>query len=294
MEVKFIEDEDKHNFKIRAPVVTIMGHVDHGKTTLLDAFREGRNSLAEQEYGLITQTIGAFTINTALGHQITFIDTPGHEAFQNLRSRGAKVTDLIVLVISAVESVQRQTIEVIEMVNQLRIPLIVAINKIDSEKADVEKVLFDLESHGIVSEELGGNQITVPISAKERVNIKLLEQKIFELAEKKINLFEDHKMNAQCITIESNIDEKTNQLTATVLVKKGVLKTNDTFVCGHHEGKVRFMKDDFGRNIQQAFPGQAVHLAGFKHFPEVGNPLYVVKDHHEANIIVNTLQKREE
>lgn len=136
--------------------------------------------------------------------------------------------------------------------------------------------------------------MTVPISAREKVNINLLENKIIDLAEKKLHLIEDHQMNAQCITIESNVEEKSNLITATVLIKRGVLKVNDIFVCGTHEGKVRFMRDDSGRNIMQAFPGEAVHIGGFKHFPEVGNPLYVVENHKEANIIVQTLTKRAE
>jgi len=149
--------------------------------------------------------------------------------------------------------------------------------------------MLDLESQGIIAEDLGGDTCCVPISAKEQVNITLLEDKIISLAEKKLSLMEDHTMRAQCITIESNVDDKTNQLTATVLIKKGIMKTNDTFVCGLNEGKVRFMKDDSGRNIQIAYPGQAVHIGGFKHFPEVGHPLYVVENHKEANIIVQTL-----
>lgn len=143
-----------------------------------------------------------------------------------MRARGAKVTDMIILVISAVESVQRQTIEVIELATQLRIPIIVAINKIDRAEADVDMVMLDLENQGIVTEDLGGHVVCVPISAKENVNIGLLEKKITALAEKKINLMEDHTMNAQCIVIESNIDEKGGQTTATVLIKKGVLKNN--------------------------------------------------------------------
>lgn len=193
---------------------------------------------------------------------------------------------MIILVISASESVMRQSLEVINLVKELRIPLIVAINKIDLENADVEKVVLDLEMHDIISEDLGGDVVTVPVSAKENVNIKLLEEKIIALANKKVQLWEDHSVNAQCIAIESNVEERGNILTATVLVKKGTLKVNDTFVCGKHEGKVRFMKDDYGRNIQAALPGQAVHIGGFKHFPEVGHPLYVVKDHREANNIV--------
>lgn len=264
-----------------------MGHVDHGKTTLLDQFRQSKGkTLAEQEFGLITQTIGAFTIRTRSKKEITFIDTPGHEAFQNLRARGAKVTDMIILVISAVESVQKQTIEVIELARQLHIPTIVAINKIDRAEADVESVFLDLENAGIVIEDLGGDVACVPISAKEHVNINTLEEKIVKLAEKKLNLMEDHKMPAQCIVIESNIDEKSGQTTASVLVKKGCLRVNDTFVCGTDDGKIRFMRDDSQRMVMEAYPGQAVHIGGFKSFPEVGNPLYVVRDSKETNIIV--------
>ena len=211
-----------------------------------------------------------------------------------MRARGAKVTDMIILVISAVESVQRQTIEVIELATQLRIPIIVAINKIDRAEADVDMVMLDLENQGIVTEDLGGHVVCVPISAKENVNIGLLEKKITALAEKKINLMEDHTMNAQCIVIESNIDEKGGQTTATVLIKKGVLKNNQTFVCGQHEGKLKQMKDDNSKIVKIAYPGQAVHVSGFKHFPEVGSPLYVVDDHKEANIIVDTLKRRKE
>lgn len=247
-EIEFAEMDKKYfekNYRQRAPVITIMGHVDHGKTTLLDQFRKSTGkSLAEQEFGLITQTIGAFTIKTQSKQEITFIDTPGHEAFQNLRARGAKVTDMIILVVSAVESVQRQTIEVIELARSLRIPTIVAINKIDRPEADVESVYLDLENQGIVIEELGGDVTCVPISAKENVNIQLLEDKIVQLSEKKLNLMEDHGMPAQCIVIESNIDEKSGQTTASVLVKKGRLRVNNMFVCGTSDGKIKFMKDD--------------------------------------------------
>ena len=210
-EVEFVEHDPKYyqkNYRKRAPVVTIMGHVDHGKTTLLDCFRmqsQEKKSLADGEFGLITQTIGAFTIKTNKGAEITFIDTPGHEAFTNLRERGAKVTDLIILVVSAIESVQKQTIEVIELAQSMHIPTISAINKLDRAEADVESVLLDLENASVITEELGGNVSCVPISAKEVVNINKLEDKIVDLADKKINLMEDHSKRAQCIVIESNV-----------------------------------------------------------------------------------------
>lgn len=283
----------------RAPIITIMGHVDHGKTTLLDAFRTDFNKCAE-EYGAITQSIGAFTIsapeftrtddsaeltNKAEG-EVTFIDTPGHEAFVNLRSRGAKVTDIIILVISAVESVQKQTIEVIELAQKMRVPFIIAINKIDRQEADVEAVFYDLQNQGVVPEQLGGNAICVPISAKERVNLNLLKQKINQLANERVNLIEDFTVQAQCIVIESNVNDKSGQITASLIVKRGTLRNDDIFVSGIHEGKVRFMINDRGQPIKEAYPGEAVYVGGFKHFPDVGNPLYVVRDSKEASFII--------
>ena len=166
-----------------------------------------------------------------------------------MRARGAKVTDIIVLVISAVESVQKQTIEVINLAQDLHIPIIVAINKIDRQEADVESVMFDLENAGIVTDQLGGNVICVPISALENVNINKLENKIVDLAEQRLNLMEDHSKNAQCIVIESDIEEKSGQTTASVLIMRGKLSLNDTFVCGVNEGRVKFMKDDIGRMV---------------------------------------------
>jgi len=150
-------------------------------------------------------------------------------------------------------------------------------------------VLIDLDNNGVVPEDLGGEVVCVPISATEKVNINLLEHKITSLSEKKLNLMEDYSMHAQSIIIESNIDEKSGQTTATVLIKKGVLKLNDTFVCGTHDGRIRFMKDDNGRMVKEAYPGQAVHVGGFKEFPEVGSPLYAVADQKEAGIIISTL-----
>lgn len=163
-----------------------------------------------------------------------------------MRARGAKVTDIIILVISAVESIQQQTVEVITLAKEMHIPLIVAINKIDRAEADVEATMFDLESMGLVPEQLGGDLICVPISAKEKVNLKLLKSKISKVASERVNLIEDFTTNAQCLVIESNMDEKSGQITATVIVKKGTLKNDQIFVSGHHEGKVRQMMNDLG------------------------------------------------
>lgn len=269
-----------------------MGHVDHGKTTLLDALRHSQK--VKEEYGDITQSIGAFTFVTDSNHEITFIDTPGHEAFQNLRLRGAKVTDMIILVVSAIESIQPQTIEVINLANSLRIPVIVAINKIDRDAADPDAVLLDLATNDMVPEELGGDIVCVPISAKQKTNLDILEQKIVEVADKHLNLNTDFACKAQCFVIESNFDEKSTQITATVLVLKGTLKQDDIFICGPSEGRVRYMKNDQGKNVKQAYPGQAVHLAGFRSFPEVGSPLYACATHDEAMFMSNRIKTRRE
>eukprot|EP00347_Sterkiella_histriomuscorum_P003228 403365101 len=290
-EVEIIKDDKaRAQFKERPPVITIMGHVDHGKTTLLDAFRHSQK--VKEEYGDITQAIGAFTFVTDSEHEITFIDTPGHEAFQNLRLRGAKTTDMIILVISAIESIQPQTIEVIQISQKLKIPVIVAINKIDRNSADPDAVMLDLATYDMIAEELGGDLVCVPISAKQKTNLDLLEQKIVEVAHSRVDLMEDFGCRAQCYIIESNFDEKSTQVTATVLVKKGTLNQDDIFVCGPHEGKVRFMRNDQGKNVKSAYPGQAVHLAGFKSFPEVGLPLYACKNHEEAQFMANRIQTR--
>ena len=163
-----------------------------------------------------------------------------------MRARGAKVTDMIILVISAVESVQKQTIEVIELARSMHIPTIVAINKIDRPEADVQSVMFDLASNNLVPEELGGDVICVPISAKEQVNLDLLKERIQQVAKERINLLEDYTVSAQCLVIESDVDEKSGQITATVIVKKGTLRVEDTFVSGMHEGRTRFMVNDLG------------------------------------------------
>jgi len=170
-----------------------MGHVDHGKTTLLDAFRHSK--ITEEEFGEITQSIGAFTIKTDYDHEVTFIDTPGHEAFHNMRQRGAKVTDLVILVVSAIEGVQQQTKECIELILEHKLPCIVAINKIDRPAADLDSVYIQLGAEGLVPEELGGDVVCVPISAKEKTNLDMLESEIVELS-KKLNLNEHYNIKA--------------------------------------------------------------------------------------------------
>ena len=204
------------------------------------------------------------------------------------------MTDVIVLVVSAVESVQPQTVEVIRLAKSMSIPVVVAINKIDRAGADIEQVKRDLLERGVVSEEQGGEVPCVPISAKEHWNIEVLEQRILDVASSKVNLVEDFSLPAQCTVIESNFDEKIGQITATLLVKKGTLRLNDMFVCGIYDGKVRYMLNDQRMHVKEAYPGQAVHIGGFKHLPDVGSPLYRVEDHAQGVMMVGELRRRRE
>ena len=176
------------------------------------------------------------------------------------------------------------------MANQLHIPLIVAINKIDRPEANIENVYVDLSHHGLVPEALGGDVICEPISAKENINLDKLKDRIISLARERINLLEDYTTRAQCIVIESNVCERSGQITATVIVKKGTLKVEDMFISGLHEGKVKLLLNDLGWAVQEAYPGEAVHVRGFKHFPEVGNPLYAVNSQAEAKFIVQRIK----
>lgn len=180
------------------------------------------------------------------------------------------------------------------MIRDYKIPVVVAINKIDREAANLDNVMQDLAAHGIVPEQLGGDVACVGISAKLKKNIDLLEQKVVETAKKKINLIEDFSLNAQCFVIESNLDEKTHHVTATVVIKKGTMKVEDYFACGDHDGRVRFMLNDQGKQVKEAYPGMAVHIGGFKAFPEVGSPLYTSKDYHEVIRIAETYKQRKQ
>jgi translation initiation factor IF-2 len=228
----------------RPPIVTIMGHVDHGKTTLLDAFR-GSN-LVDKEFGAITQTTAAFSFKTKSGHFVTFIDTPGHEVFDGMRIRGAKATDMVVVVISAVESIQKQTIEVLNLIKKYGLPMIVAINKIDRDFADPDKVLLDIAEFGIDIDELGGKVPTAKISALKKEGLECLEEKIIKLATE-LDLKAPHNVDAECLVVESIIDETTNQVVASIVVRKGVLSIGDAFICGLTDGKVKFILNDKGK-----------------------------------------------
>jgi translation initiation factor IF-2 len=265
----------------RPPVVTIMGHVDHGKTSLLDAIRLSR--VAESEAGGITQHIGAYQIEKN-AHKITFIDTPGHEAFTRMRARGAKVTDIVILVVAADDGVMPQTIEAIDHARAAQVPIIVAINKIDKADAQPERVMQQLSDRGLVPEKWGGETVMVPVSARTKENLDLLLEMILLVAE-----MQDLKANptrpAVATVLESELDRGRGPV-ATVLVRNGTLHAGDYFVCGSVFGKVRAMFDDRGEALKDADPSMPAAVIGLDSLPEVGDSLQVVTDTAKAKQIV--------
>jgi len=249
----------------RSPVVTIMGHVDHGKTTLLDAFRS--STVAEGEFGGITQHIGAYQVQTPRG-KVTFLDTPGHEAFTAMRARGAQITDIVVLVVSADDGVMPQTVEAINHAREAGVPIIIAINKIDLPQADPGRVRNELMQHNILAEELGGSNIFVNISAKKRLHLDELLEMIL-LQSEVLELKADPECHAEGIIIESHTDPLRGAV-ATVLVEKGTLHVGDIFVVGTQSGRVRLMLDDHGKEVKEAGPSFPVEIIGLTGTPDVG------------------------
>jgi translation initiation factor IF-2 len=274
----------------RAPVVTVMGHVDHGKTSLLDAIRT--TDVVAKEAGGITQHIGAYQVHLP-GHDqaITFIDTPGHSAFTEMRARGAKVTDIVILVVAADDGIKEQTIEAISHVKAAGVPMIVAINKIDKPGADPDRVRNELLSHEIVVESLGGDTMDVEISAKQKLNIdKLLETVLIqaEILELKAN----PNRAAQGTVIEAKM-EKGRGSVATVLVQHGTLKVGDVFVAGAQVGKVRALVDEHGVNINTAGPSTPVEVLGFNDTPYAGDDFHVVNNESRAREIAQYRSHRD-
>lgn len=262
----------------RPPVVTIMGHVDHGKTSLLDALRS--TNVVSGEAGGITQHIGAYQVHLDSGAKITFLDTPGHAAFTEMRARGANVTDIVVLVVSANDSIMPQTIEAINHAKAAKVPIIVAINKIDLPDANPKKVIQDLLAHEIVVESLGGDTMAVEISAKKKINLDKLEEAILlqaEVLELKVN----PNRAATGAVVESKMEVGRGSV-ATVLIQRGTLKIGDIFVVGSEWGRVRVLYDDRGNQLTQAVPGQPVAVLGLQGTPEAGDILNVVENEAKA------------
>jgi translation initiation factor IF-2 len=265
----------------RAPVVTVMGHVDHGKTTLLDAIRETK--VAEAEAGGITQHIGAYAVDVS-GRKVVFLDTPGHEAFTMMRARGARVTDVVILVVAADDGVMPQTKEAIDHARAAGVPIVVAVNKIDKPDANPERVKRELTDLGLMPEEWGGQTVVVPVSAKKRQNIDLLLEMILlvtEIAELKAN----PKRNATGTVLEAKLDKGRGPV-ATVLVQDGTLHVGDTFIAGVIVGKVRALIDDRGRNVREAPPSTPVEVLGLGGLPQPGDTFQVLEDAAKARQIV--------
>ncbi len=273
----------------RAPVVTVMGHVDHGKTSLLDALR--RTDVVSGEAGGITQHIGAYQVALPTGQHITFIDTPGHEAFTAMRARGAKVTDIVVLVVAADDGVMPQTIEAIRHARAAGVPVVVAINKLDRPEANPERVRNDLLQHGIVLESQGGDVLSVEVSAKNRLNLDRLEEAVLLQAEI-LDLKANPERSAVGTIIEARV-EKGRGSVATVLVQRGTLKTGDVFVGGKEWGRVRAMLDDRGRRVEQAGPAVPVEVLGFQAAPDAGDDFIVVEDEMRAREIASYRQRKQ-
>jgi len=281
------EAEAVTDLQKRAPVVTIMGHVDHGKTSLLDGIREA--NVASREAGGITQHIGAYHVEIH-GRKIVFIDTPGHEAFTRMRARGAKVTDIVVLVVAADDGVMPQTIEAIDHARAAKVPILVAINKIDKPDAQPERIKQQLSDRGLLPEDWGGDTVMVPVSAKTHQNLDLLLEMILLVAD-----LQDLKANptrpAMGTVIEAQLDRGRGPV-ATVLVRNGTLAVGDSFICGAVFGKVRAMQDDRGAQVRKAGPSTPVEVQGLESLPEVGDDFQVVTDLTKAKQIVNFRDQR--
>ncbi|HPK16566.1 MAG TPA: translation initiation factor IF-2 [Clostridia bacterium] len=266
------ETDSDENLVVRPPVVTIMGHVDHGKTSLLDAIRH--TSVTEGEAGGITQHIGAYTVSCN-GKAITFIDTPGHEAFTSMRARGAQVTDIVILVVAADDGIMPQTVEAINHSKAANVPIIVALNKMDKESANPERIKQQLTEYGLVSEEWGGDTICVPVSAKTRMGLDTLLEMILLQADV-LELRANPARLAKGAIIEAELDKGRGPI-ATVLVQNGTLKIGDTIVAGTAYGRVRAMVDDKGRRVAEAGPSMPVEVLGFSEVPSAGDTLNVAE-----------------
>ena len=273
----------------RPPVVTIMGHVDHGKTSLLDYVRKA--NVVAGEAGGITQHIGAYQVTLKDGRKITFLDTPGHEAFTAMRARGAQVTDIVVLVVAADDAIMPQTIEAISHAKNAGVPLVVAINKIDLPTANVQKVKQDLLTHGVVLEEFGGTTLMTPISAKKGTNVDALLDQILLQAEL-LDLKANPERKAQGTVLEAQLDPGKGAL-ATILVQNGTLRVGDDFICGQYSGRVRAMYDERGGTETEVGPSTPVQILGFEGVPEAGDSFLAMDDAAAAREIAQKRQRLE-
>ncbi len=288
-DILFDETEDSADeLEPRPPVVVVMGHVDHGKTSLLDAIRS--TNVIEGEAGGITQHIGAYKVNIN-GREITFLDTPGHEAFTAMRARGAQITDIAILIVAADDGVMPQTIEAINHAKAAEIPIIVAVNKIDLPGANVEKIKQELMEYELVPEEWGGDTIYVPISAKKHLNIDNLLEMVLLVADMKELKANPHKQ-AKGTVIEARLDKAKGPI-ASILVQRGTLDEGDTIVVGKSIGRIRAMKNDKGQKVKKAGPSTPVEVMGLTEVPEAGDTFYEVKDEKVAKHLIERRKRQE-
>ncbi len=292
-DIEFGEDEgDDEDLSARPPVVTVMGHVDHGKTKLLDALRD--TNVVAREAGGITQAIGAYQVETEVEdvkRAITFIDTPGHEAFTAMRARGAKSTDIAVLVVAADDGVMPQTIEALNHAKAAEVPIVVAVNKVDRAEADPQRVRGELMEYGLVPEEYGGETQFVDVSALQRQGMDELLEAIVLTADAELDLRANPDMSAQGVAIEAHLDKGRGPV-ATVLVHRGTLRIGDSIVAGSAHGRVRALINDSGENIEQAEPSAPVQVLGLTSVPGAGDNFLVVEDDRVARQIADKREAR--
>ncbi len=292
-EKKALTEVDKKLLKKRAPVVSIMGHVDHGKTTLLDSIRASKHKIVATEVGGITQSIGAYTVylDNNKEKKIVFVDTPGHEAFTEMRARGAKATDIAILVVAADDGIMPQTIEAINHAKAAEVPIIVAVNKIDKPGANPDRILQQLTEHGLVPEEWGGDTITVKVSALQGTGIDELLEYILLVADVQ-DLKANPKAEASGVVIEANLDKGKGPV-ATLLVQNGTLRIGNCVVVGTACGRVRALLSDSGEKIQKAEPSTPVEILGLTEVPQAGDRFEVVKNEKEMKAIVEKRREKE-
>ncbi len=293
-DLEFGEDEgDEGDLAIRPPVVTVMGHVDHGKTKLLDALRNA--NVVDKEAGGITQHIGAYQVTAEVDgndRRITFIDTPGHEAFTAMRARGAQATDIAILVVAADDGVMPQTVEALNHAKAAGVPIVVAVNKIDKPDADPTKVRGQLTEYGLVPEEYGGDSMFVDVSAKSELNLDKLLEAVILTADASLDLRANPTQDAQGLVVEAHLDRGRGPV-ATVLVQRGTLRVGDSIVAGAGYGRVRAMLDEHGDNITEADPSRPAMVLGLTAVPGAGQTFIVVEDDRMARQIAEKRESRE-
>ena len=290
LEEHFEEDEEieDENLESRPPIITVMGHVDHGKTSLLDAIRKAK--VTDTEAGGITQHIGAYTVDIK-GQKLTFLDTPGHEAFTAMRARGAQITDIVILVVAADDGIMPQTVEAINHCKAADVPMIVAINKIDREGANQDRIKQELTEHGLVVEDWGGDVIAVPVSAKQNLNIDTLLEMVVLTAEM-LELKANPARKGKGTVIEAKLD-KGRGAAASLLVQNGTLHAGDSIIVGSTYGRIRAMFDDAGKKIKSAGPSIPVEVLGLSEVPAAGDRFTVVKDEKTARQMAEARREKE-